>query len=200
MGIKSQLNPSKLKRLKKDSTLNPSEVYAYCDLSDITSKSLCDANKTKRILWFKDGYMLKLAVLATSDKVIIQLFKTKSRGELKQYWQSILKEAISLNLKTVAIDTNCKFTDTPIKLVHLVKDSKHPYNQIVESKIGHLKKLIYNNISNIKLMTSEEAIAEIKYLASLLEHKPLVESKEYNAATKQLTVLCQKSTLYKTKT
>lgn len=165
LGYKPTNATNQLKHIAKNSLVNPNleTIEAFCDLSDITTKSLFDANKHPRLLYFGD-YTIKLAILATKNSAIIQLYKTKTRGELKVYWQNILQYAIG-KYNLVAVDTNCKFTDSPIKLVHLVKDSKHPYNNIVEGKIGNLKSKIYANIDKIKLMEIDTAMQYIQQLA-----------------------------------
>lgn len=165
IGIKAQNRKNRRLRAKKNSLVNPSNIKWYADLSDITFKSIRVANKNARVLkWGNQS--IKLAILASKDKAYIQLTKVTSRGETKQLWANLLKIALENGYNDIAIDTNCKFKDTHLNLVHLVKDSKHPYNNIVEAKIGNLKTKIYNNIKRIKKMSIDEAITEIEYLAS----------------------------------
>jgi len=167
LGYRTTNHKDTLKRIKKDSCVNPSEIDAYVDMSDITFRSLIDANKHKRVLKFANGCSIKMAILTNGKKVIIQLTKVNSTGEAKELWNNILTKALSEKYKNIAIDTNAKYKDTHLNLYHLVKDSNHPYNQIVESKIGNLKKAIYRNIDKIRLMDIDTAIEFIYKLAKI---------------------------------
>jgi len=167
LGYKTNNKKDKRKRITKDSCVNPSEIDSYVDMSDITFRSLIDANKHKRVLKFAYGYSIKMAILTNGNKVVIQLSKVKTTGESKELWSNILTKALSENYKNIAIDTNAKYTDTHLNLYHLVKDSNHPYNQVVESKIGNLKRAIYRNIAKIRLMDIDEAIEFIYKLAKI---------------------------------
>jgi len=159
-------------RDKKCSIENP-KVFAYCDLSDITHTSLRIANKRARVLMW-GNLSIKLAILTDGSATHIQLTKVASRGERKELWSNILLKAVGI-WKDIAVDTNCKFTDTPLNLFHLQKDSTHPYNQVVESQIGNLKDLIYANIEQIKHMDIDTAINRIKELADIQFNNPQIE-------------------------
>jgi len=168
MGYKTKLSKDKLKRIKKDSKINPSKVDAIIDLSDITFKSLCDSNKSQRVLVFNNKYKIKLAILSNGINVNIKLYKClKNCGEKKLFFGDMLLKALSKGYKNIGIDTNAKFTDTHLNIFHLVKDYKHPYNQKVESKIGNLKRRIYANIDYIKTLDIDKAIEFIYQLAEI---------------------------------
>lgn len=171
-GFKTSNKPSKLLRAKKCSLVNPSvnNIDGYVDLSDITTMSLRVANKRPRILKW-NNQSIKMSILALRSETIVQLTKVNTRGETKALWSNIMLEAIGRNAKLLAIDTNCKFKDSPITLVHLVKDPKHPYNQVVEAKIGNIKTRIYNNIQTIKQLDIDSAIAYIKELIEVQLNK-----------------------------
>jgi hypothetical protein len=152
-------------REKKNSLVNPNleEINQYLDCSVVTFMSNRKANKRSRILWF-NGECIIMCFLATRTEYKVKFFKATSSGEKKEYWRNTLLEFASSVKGKIAIDTNCKFSDSHYQLVHLVKDSSHPYNQIVEAKIGNLKTLIYNNIEYIKTLDIDSAIAYITKL------------------------------------
>ena len=176
LGYVTLNQPYQLKRIKKNSKVNPSYVDSIIDLSDITEKSLLEANKNARVLKFGNR-KIKLAIMASRSRVDIKLYNVVSNcGERKEFFADMLLKALELGYKKIGIDTNAKFGDSPLSMFHLVKDYSHPYNQIVESKIGNLKTRIYGNIEKLKQMSINEAIEFIYELASIqFENKVKIE-------------------------
>jgi hypothetical protein len=154
-----------VKKRKIQSTIeNLKFVDAFAYMLDITEKNSFDAKEQPRALKFGD-YQIKMAILLTGGTVIINLIKTRSNQERKEFWEKLLLNAETYRLENIAVDTDCEHEDPHLNLFPVERDNDHYSNQNARRKIGSFMSAIYRNIGVIKSLDIDNALRYIKDLA-----------------------------------
>jgi hypothetical protein len=189
--IKTTNTKDTLKRIKKDSRYNPDKIDAYIDMTLITTRSLIDANKHSRTLKI-DGQYIIMGILTDGNTTYMKLWNNTKRGELKEYFTQLLKHTLKENWEVIGIDTNAKFDNEVKTIVHPIKDNKHPYNRIVEGKIGELKKQIHKEIKAgiFPIDNIEEAKKRIRQIKEEVLNNTIEEELLQRQLTTTPTLLC----------